>query len=159
MGNKINWPISFVLTLFGFLLIEKVFTISPDSTSGNGNLAILIALLFSPIFIASYFFTYKGVKILLKKKNVPKVNIMTFTIALTIGVLLIIPITSNINEIILELGGGPKEPNSKIFRFGWFNQYTNSIFFNIYTFLASHILIVIAAALTPLKKLNNTEQV
>ncbi|GEN33302.1 hypothetical protein [Aneurinibacillus danicus] len=36
---------------------------------------------------------------------------------------------------LIQLGGGPSIPTSQIFNLGWFNQYTNILYFNIYTFL------------------------
>lgn len=37
------------------------------------------------------------------------------------------------NELVRVLGGAPTEENSRIYRFGWFNQYTNTAFTLIFT--------------------------
>ncbi|MFC5467373.1 hypothetical protein ACFPPD_01500 [Cohnella suwonensis] len=40
------------------------------------------------------------------------------------------------HSLLRRLGGGPGDPDSVIYRFGWLNQYTNTLFFNVYTYLA-----------------------
>lgn len=44
------------------------------------------------------------------------------------------------DQLVFALGGDPTVPDSRIYRFGWFNQYTNSLYFNMYTFILSHII-------------------
>jgi hypothetical protein len=146
------WFISLLLSFFGFYLIENIFTIKPDVISGNGNLGILIIVLFSPIFIASYFFTFKVVRenlINVKKRNLSVAILFLSLISCT---LLIYQIINYTNELIIALGGTPTNPNSRIYRFGWFNQYTNSIYFNVYTFLLTHILAIIIGVLSTIRK-------
>jgi hypothetical protein len=146
------WFISLLLSFFGFYLIENIFTIKPDVISGNGNLGILIIVLFSPIFIASYFFTFKVVRenlINVKNRNLSVAILFLSLISCT---LLIYQIINYTNELIIALGGTPTNPNSRIYRFGWFNQYTNSIYFNVYTFLLTHILAIIIGVLSTIRK-------
>jgi hypothetical protein len=141
-----------LLSFFGFYLIENIFTIKPDVISGNGNLGILIIVLFSPIFIASYFFTFKVVRenlINVKNRNLSVAILFLSLISCT---LLIYQIINYTNELIIALGGTPTNPNSRIYRFGWFNQYTNSIYFNVYTFLLTHILAIIIGVLSTIRK-------
>jgi len=47
-------------------------------------------------------------------------------------------------NLIAQLGGTPAHKTSRIYRFPWLNQYTNTLFFNFYTFI---ILIAIVAGL------------
>ncbi len=58
----IYWFVSLLFSFVGFYLIENTFTIKPDVISGNGNLGIVMIILFSPIFIVSYFLTFKLVR-------------------------------------------------------------------------------------------------
>jgi hypothetical protein len=134
------WLVSFILSFIGFYLIENIFTIKPNVISGNGNVGILIILLFTPIFIASYYFTFRMVGKKLITANKSNVRMVTMVLLLSSCILLIFPIINYFNELVIALGGNPNNPNSRIYRFGWFNQYTNSIYFNFYTFLITHIL-------------------
>lgn len=150
--KSIFWIISLLLSFLGFFLIEKIFTIKPDVISGNGNLGLLIIMLFSPVFIASYFFTFKLVKE--KSNNVKnrKINAWILLLSLIFCVVLMAAILNYANELVIALGGTPADPDSRIYRFGWFNQYTNSIFFNGYTFLMTHMIVVMAGVLSVIRK-------
>ena len=141
------WLGSFVLSYIGFFLIENIFTIRPDVISGNGNLGILVIIGFLPIFLVSYFFTYKLTReISLNLEN--KVKVVLLAISVICCAFLILQIVNYIDELIIALGGSPANPDSRIYRFGWFNQYTNSIFFNAYTFLLTHIVAVVLGFVT-----------
>lgn len=128
-----------------------MFTINPDVWSGNGNLGILIMMLFSPIFILSYFLTYKISREISYNKLKRKISLALLTLALISCTLLILSIVNYTSELIIALGGTPSDPDSKIYRFGWFNQYTNSIYFNVYTFLLTHIIAVIIGILSVIR--------
>ncbi|WP_246147067.1 hypothetical protein [Bacillus massilioanorexius] len=75
-------------------------------------------------------------------------RIFFLSISFICCVLLIFPIVSYTSELIIALGGTPSNPDSRIYRFGWFNQYTNSIYFNVYTFLLTHIIVAIIGFLS-----------
>jgi hypothetical protein len=146
--KSIFWMISLLLSFSGFFLIENIFTIKPDVISGNGNLGLLIIMLFSPIFLASYFLTFKVVKE--KSTNVKnrKISAWILLLSLICCVFLMAAILDYANELVFALGGTPADPESRIYRFGWFNQYTNSIYFNVYTFLMTHMIVVMAGVLS-----------
>lgn len=146
--KSIFWMISFLFSFLGFFLIENIFTIKPDVTSGNGNLGFLIIMLFSPVFIASYFLTFKLVKEKSNHVNNRKINAWILMLSLIFCVFLITAIVNYANELVIALGGSPANPDSRIYRFGWFNQYTNSMYFNVYTFLITHMIVVMAAVLS-----------
>ena len=143
--------ISIFLSFLGFHIIENTFTISPDVWSGNGNLGILIMMLFSPVFVLSYFFTYKLTREISTNTIGNKVRIVILIFFVSSCALLIFPIVNYIDELVIALDGTPDEPESKIYRFGWFNQYTNGIYFNVYTFLLSHLLAVIIGILSTIR--------
>lgn len=150
-GNLYIFFISIFLSFLGFYLVENVFTISPDVWSGNGNLGILIMMLFSPVFVISYFFTYKLTREISTNIKVKKVRIVILIFCVISCALLIIPIITYIDELIIALDGTPAEPESKIYRFGWLNQYTNGIYFNVYTFFLSHLLAIILGILSTIR--------
>lgn len=150
--KSIFWMISLLLSFSGFFLIENIFTIKPDVISGNGNLGLLIIMLFSPIFLASYFLTFKVVKE--KSTNVKnrKISAWILLLSLICCVFLMAAILDYANELVIALGGTPDDPESRIYRFGWFNQYTNSIYFNVYTFLMTQMIVVLAGVLSAKSK-------
>ncbi|WP_438318100.1 hypothetical protein [Sporosarcina sp. FA9] len=112
---------------------------------------ILIMMLFSPVFVLSYFFTYKLTREISTNTIVKKVRIVILIFSVISCALLIFPIINYIDELVIALDGTPAEPKSKIYRFGWFNQYTNGIYFNVYTFLLSHLLAVIIGILSTIR--------
>lgn len=137
------WVVSLVLSYLGFYLIENIFTIRPDVTSGNGNLGILVIIVFMPIFILSYFLTYKlSREVSFTYKN-RKMKVVILSLLVLCCALLIFLIVNFTDELVIALGGTPSNPDSRIYRFGWFNQYTNSLFFNAYTFILTHIAAVV----------------
>lgn len=147
----IYWGISLLFSFLGFLFIEHAFTIEPHRISGNGNLGIVVIFLFSPVFITSYILTFKRVRERLVAVNNRKINTRILLLSLVLSVLLIAAIINYTNELIIALGGGPEIPDSRIYRFGWFNQYTNSLYFNVYTYLLTHIIVVILSVLSMVK--------
>jgi dipeptide/tripeptide permease len=102
----------------GFYLIENTFTIKPDVISGNGNLGIVMIILFSPIFIVSYFLTFKLVRE--KSSNVKnrKISIGILLFSLVFCALLILAMINYATDLVTSLGGTPTNPESKIYRFG-----------------------------------------
>ena len=151
MSKKlIFWILSFLFSFFGFYLIEHLFTVNQHVTSGNGNLGILVIFLFTPVFISSWIFTYKLAKAKFVKNNKMTIGILLF--ALAGCVLLMIAINDYIGELIIALGGTPDNPESRIYRFGWFNQYTNGLYFNVYTFFLTHIIAIILGILSAMRK-------
>jgi ABC-type Fe3+ transport system permease subunit len=148
----IFWFISILLSFLGFYVIENTFTIKPNVISGNGNLGILIIMLLSPIFILSYYLTYKLGREVSYNATTRKLRVFILSLAFICCSLLIFPIVNYTNELIIALGGTPSNHESRIYRFGWFNQYTNSMYFNVYTFLLTHTLAVIIGILSAIRK-------
>ncbi|MFS0865469.1 hypothetical protein [Fredinandcohnia sp. 179-A 10B2 NHS] len=123
---------SLLVSIALFYLIS-LMTIDPTSISGNGNLAILVM----PFAVASYV----GTLLLLYKIEFN----LTFLIRIvcTIGILLlVIGEVIHVQNLVDTLGGGPDIPDSRIYRFGWFNQYTNTFYFNGYIFAIGILLVV-----------------
>ncbi|MET3697452.1 hypothetical protein SAMN05877753_10649 [Bacillus oleivorans] len=148
------WIISFIVTAGGFFLLYK-FTIHPSTVSGNGNPALIILWLFWPAFICFYYLTGQTTRVIFTKYR--NINLIFSVLLICTGasLLLLIPITSFAGQLIETLGGPSTEPDSRIYRFPLWNQYTNSLFFNIYTFLLSIFVTAIIATSTLLIKRGN----
>lgn len=125
----------------------SVFTlltfIDSSITSGNGNPAFLLLILLVPNFICSnILFAYyiKSVTIDLSLL----IKLILFVVTALIFIVCFYLESRYIMHLISLLGGGPTNRSSRIYRFGWFNVYTNSIFFNLYTFIlvacVSHVI-------------------
>ncbi len=146
------WFFSLMVSYVGFYVIEHLFTIPPHKVSGNGNPGLLVIFLLFPFFAASLYLTF----ILIKAIFSTGLNIKRIAIISSIAILICIILTGLIihytNALVHSLGGTPTSPDSRIYRFGWFNQYTNSLYFNTYTFLLIHILSVLAGLLTCIRK-------
>jgi len=142
------YPVVLLFSFFGFYLLESYFTIPPDVISGNGNPGMFIVIAFLPFFIVGYVLSY----LVAKNDLAPYLNISTrliLSMLLFISCLFLLnAIIKDAKELFFALGGTPENPESKIYRFGWFNQYTNSVFFNMYTFLLTHKLTIIFGLFT-----------
>ncbi|CAH2716039.1 hypothetical protein BACCIP111895_03223 [Neobacillus rhizosphaerae] len=127
-----------VLSIMGFILID-LSTIEPPHISGNGNIAILFmvpTVLFYLLFLFNLFrwSIVAACEIKLKHR-------LHLIILLVIALIILIFVEVDfINNLVHLLGGGPEEPKSRIYRFGWYNQYTNTIYFNWITFCMGMVL-------------------
>jgi len=137
------------LIVHGFFLIitiglVKLFTMNHVTISGNGNLAILV------IPFAILAFLLLGIDVvwtIIETDLTPKV-IMFVCLGSFIVLLLSLALEYNFTvNLIHHLGGPPTEENSRIYRYGWLNQYTNTIFINFYT------LVIFVSTLTFLTSL------
>lgn len=129
-----------VISVGGSLLVSialfylvSLMTIDPSSISGNGNPAILVM----PFVVASYVGT-----LLLLYKIEFKLNSLIRIICIIGILLLVLGETIHVQNLVDALGGGPDVPDSRIYRFGWFNQYTNTFYFNGYIFAIGILLVV-----------------
>ncbi|OAH54799.1 hypothetical protein AWH48_09465 [Domibacillus aminovorans] len=66
--NYLTWGL-LLFSFVGFIVIERLFTIPPDTISRNGNLGILAILGLSPFFIIAYFLTAKRTRTILADRN------------------------------------------------------------------------------------------
>jgi len=121
-----------VINIVGFYLIYSL-TVSPNQISGNGNLALLFMVPMTVIFMAlNIFLGIKANHFLQRQSKLVTMLFITAMVAVFL-VLLSAEITF-VNNLMDQLGGRPDNPESKIYRWGWLNQYTNSIYFNQFTF-------------------------
>lgn len=134
-----------VLSL-AFIYLVDLFTIRPHVISGNGNLGLLIVaptLLFFVFFGKSF---WKSLGVLRVR---PSTSMIMGSGAFVLFILFCILEYQFAVNLIKELGGSSKEPESRIYRFPWLNQYTNTLFINVYTFG------ILAAGITFLKIILN----
>ena len=113
-----------------FIYLVDLFTIKPHVISGNGNLGLLFvvpALAFFIMFVRSLW-RYLGT-LKFKSTTWMKIGWGAFAILLLLSFFeykLAI-------DLVNDLGGSPKIASSKIYRYPWLNQYTNTLFINFYT--------------------------
>jgi len=123
--------IYFMLCIIAVVMVKE-FSFSPESFSGNGNPVILIF----PFVLLT--FSLFGYELFLKLKDA-SFNKGTWRNVVVASLIILIAASimefSYFNEVIQKLGGPPTNEDSRIYRFPWLNQYTNTIFVNLYTFL------------------------
>lgn len=115
------------------------------SISGNGNpgiIALFIGLIFLVIFsiyMGSLFIKY------FKKPTKKTVLVLLPTSLVLIFVSMIFAEINKVKLLHQHLNGFTNEENSIVYRFGWINQYTNSLFFNWYILIAAVSLTLLVA--------------
>ncbi|OPA75307.1 hypothetical protein BVG16_22185 [Paenibacillus selenitireducens] len=128
----------FLLTLMLLGLIDLwTFRLKPGGhLSGNGNPALLFVFLFLPLYIlfltciAAIAQWYIHLEI---KQGTYHWGILTFMIVIT---LLIIGCEMlYFRQIFYSLGGFPNSAYSAIYRWSTFNQYTNTAYINVFTYI------------------------
>ncbi|WP_340032024.1 hypothetical protein NSQ20_05320 [Paenibacillus sp. FSL K6-1122] len=60
-----------------------------------------------------------------------KVHVCVPLIALLLCVLSVFLELRIIDDLRMQLNGFTNDPNSAVYRFGWLNQYTNTLFYNV----------------------------
>lgn len=138
-----------------FIFLVDLFTQKPGRLGGNGNLG-LIPLFFAVIIIIYFGFT------LLTQLTKMELTRRKWTILLVASSLVfIISISMEVffvNRLINELGGPPTNIDSQIYRFGWLNQGTNTLFVNVHTFIAFVSLILSGYAAFSIFKINLSKE-
>lgn len=125
------WPNRTILWFFLcilFVYLVDLFTIKPTVTSGNGNVGLIFVLLALTVFLlfARILWRVLG-SIQLKSSFLMRLGgITTFLLFCFLEYQFTI-------ELINDLGGNPGEETSRIYRYPWLNQYTNTIIINVYT--------------------------
>ncbi|MGX1981301.1 hypothetical protein EDD69_104217 [Thermolongibacillus altinsuensis] len=123
--------ISFLVCLW-MLYLTEVFTIEAHVISGNGNPGLLM------VMFAVFSFLFFGMELwkVLNHMNIAKrgwlfISIGSFCTLIISAVLE----AAYVIDLIKQLGGSPSNVNSKIYRFSWINQYTNTFYINAYTYI------------------------
>lgn len=124
--GTVGW---FILCIFLIFLVD-LFTVKPHVISGNGNLGLLFVLPAIVVFLLFATSLWRGLGKLELKRNTWK-TIYLWALALLL-LFCFIEYTFALN-LVTHLGGSPGTVSSRIYRYPWLNQYTNTIFINLYT--------------------------
>ncbi|OCT11510.1 hypothetical protein A8709_07545 [Paenibacillus pectinilyticus] len=128
-----------------------IFTFKPiahEGTSGNGNLGLIFDILIIPFYIC--LLVLGGVSLY---RMVPTHWITTrhlVVVSIMFGAILVLTITGEVKLYqaqMMSFGGDATNPDSIIYRYGALNQYSNTVFFNGYTFVMGVCLTLWAACL------------
>ncbi|MFC3846469.1 hypothetical protein ACYEXS_34150 [Paenibacillus sp. MAH-36] len=137
-----------VLSIILFYLVN-LFTIDPYKTSGNGNLGLVPILFSIPIFIGFNIFYFLVLRTGLRKVS-NKIKALIFIICLIILVVFFL-LELNFVKDLSDLLGSWDDLNSRVYRYPILNQYTNTMFFNKYTFLTAVTITTLIGIVYPNK--------
>lgn len=137
------------LMIVNTLLLTGIYIVTtpPDVVSGNGNTALFLIFPFAIFFSLLCYMTatewYRRFHFPLR--NVLMLSFSVIVIALVLHIY-------HVMYVLDALGGTPSAADSKIYRIGWWNQYTNTFFINIYTVTIIYTLVILIS--TVYKKLS-----
>lgn len=134
--TRFIWFIIFVLLSSASVRLLSLFTIKPFRISGNGNLGLLCILPFFLFLAGAIFFCYLVMQKMRMNRFIPLTALFVFLLA---G----FQEYNFIRNRIKALGGWTDDPDSRVYRFGWLNQYTNDMWFNGYVWLMVFSVFVI----------------
>lgn len=146
--------IALVLAFFiniALLFLIDLMTFKYFKISGNGNPALIAVFIFLPVHLTFLVLLYRFIQYFIKKQRRRTRMFLLFSLV----IVLFFSIYKEINfiqSLLKDLGGGPHDLESVIYRFGWLNQYTNTIYFNFYTFSIVTSLVIIICVLINIKK-------
>lgn len=113
-----------------FIYLVDLFTINHNVISGNGNLGLLFMF---PALIIFLLFAY-SIWICLANLQLPTKTWMFISFGSFFLLLLFCYLEYTfVLQLIDSLGGTPEIETSKIYRYSWLNQYTNTLFINFFT--------------------------
>lgn len=136
--------IYFLLCLTSIVMVKE-FTFGPDVFSGNGNPVIL---LFPFVILSFSLFGFEWFVRLREAQFLPKTwaNLLIGALVLLIASIILEIIF--VKDLVQQLGGAPTNADSRIYRYPWLNQYTNTLFVNVYTFLIYFSVLTILITIT-----------
>lgn len=149
---KLSWLISIGISLFGVMIIEHFFSLSPEGVAKTGNLGAVGIALVIPFILLSLLTTFRYFAELFRNL---KDKLLTIILVIAgIGLIVATAYYANDykNEVYATLGGTTKDANSIIFGFPILNEYTNRIFINFYTFAFVHTISAVAGGIFGLIK-------
>jgi hypothetical protein len=160
-SNLIVFVSTLVLAIVLFFLVD-LFTLKYRGEgygiSGNGNLVLLFVFPAVPVYLFMLVFVYKvGGSYYRHIKNIailPAFLVLLLCICIYGEYYLT-------QSLIRHLKGGPNTPDSVIYRFGWLNQYTNTLFFNVFTFTIGVLLALLISSCVEIlrrRKIKHTQQ-
>lgn len=127
------------LSIVLFFLID-IFTIEYKGNgriSGNGNLGLLFVIPVIPIYLFTLVLVYNVSRSFYRNlKNI----FVLLSVFLPLLCICLYGEYHFAHSLFDHLGGGPSTPKSVIYRWPLLNQYTNTLFFNIFTFTTGFLL-------------------
>ena len=158
---RLSWLISIGISLFGVMIIEHFFSLSPEGVANGGNLGAVGIALIIPFILLSLITTFRYFTEATRNFND---NILKVILIIAgIGLIVVTAYYANEykNEVYASLGGTTKDVTSIIYGFPTLNEYTNRIFINFYTFAFVHTISAVAggifAMVKPKKEIENQE--
>lgn len=136
--KRINKPY-FIFLLWNVLMIFAVHGLTfqheaGKGVSGNGNPGILILFPSLLTFLILCIWTVSLSKRWLYDQHQrwgEKMHVMVPLVAVLLCVLSVFLELHMIEDLRVQLGGFTNEPSSAVYRFGWLNQYTNTLYYNV----------------------------
>ncbi|MEO4052002.1 nucleoside-diphosphate sugar epimerase [Solibacillus sp. CAU 1738] len=143
---RLSWLISIGISLFGVMVIEHFFTLTPEGIAGSGNLGAVGIALVIPFILLSLFTTFRYFTE--ASRNAGDPILRGILIIAGIGLIIATAYYANVykNEVYSSLGGTTNDAGSVIYGFPVLNEYTNRIFINFYTFACIHTISAITGA-------------
>lgn len=101
-------------------------------TSGNGNPGIVVLIL--SLILLAIFLIHLVLKSIESLRKLPPTvtTIVIPALAMVTLVFMIFGELNTISALVKNLNGFTNDKDSVVFRFGWVNQYTNTLFYNGY---------------------------
>lgn len=153
---RLSWLISIGISLFGVMIIQHFFTLSPDGESSGGNLGAVGLALVLPFLLLSLFITFRfALQVSRRSKDTIMRNILLIFGFALIGVFIYYAIDYR-NEAYEALGGTTLDKTSTIYGYPVLNQYTNHIFLNFYTFAIIHTVSAVIGGMIGVFKSDDT---
>lgn len=116
-------------------------------TSGNGNPGIVVLIL--SLLLLAIFLIHLVLKTIEYLKKLPPTitTIVIPSLAIVTLVLMIVGELNAISALEQNLNGFTNDQDSVVFRFGWINQYTNTLFYNGYILMFGISVAVLVSCL------------
>lgn len=115
--------------------------------SGNGNpgiVVLILSLILLAIFLVNL--VLKSVESLRKQSQAITGIVISALAIVTLGVAIFAEL-NKISALKENLNGFTNDQNSVVFRFGWINQYTNTLFYNEYILIFGISLAMLVSCL------------
>lgn len=132
-SNKFVLLFTLLLLCLSGLWVIETLTISPGQLSGKENLAmyaIIPLLMILAMYVTALFLFSKQLF-----QYIPKWRIPLTLVFLGVAIYSLMKLGIRSNELFMALGGTPDDKGSIIFQYPWLNAYTNTLFFNVYSFI------------------------
>lgn len=124
--------------MIGTVYLAELGTASPHSSNGNGNPFLLVIYMCWPLYICFYYVTINLSFYLFRKINSLLVEIFSVVLCVAALVGSYFAIQSKETSVRSALS----HSNNAHYQEGW-NQFTNSVYINAYTFIASLLICVL----------------